>query len=65
MAQACMSCTYYDQKHSNAGMKTADDAGLCRYNPPISQPSPDAQGLWPVVSQQDWCGHYADQGDTH
>lgn len=34
------------------------DAGLCRYNPPISQPDPDARGFWPVVTAEDWCGHY-------
>ena len=35
------------------------DGGLCRFNPPVSQPGPDAHGLWPVVSERDWCGHFA------
>ena len=64
MAQACESCTYYDSKHSNGGAKAAD-AGLCRYNPPVSQPAPDGQGLWPVVTKEDWCGHYASQTTAH
>lgn len=65
MSQACESCTYYDQKHSNAGKATAENAGLCRYNPPVTQTSPDAEGLWPVVKKEDWCGHYASQSNTH
>ena len=37
------------------------DMGLCRYNPPVTQPGPDAHGLWPVVAGQDWCGRYKPQ----
>ncbi len=37
---------------------TQNDAGLCRFNPPVSQPVPESKGLWPVVATQDWCGHY-------
>jgi hypothetical protein len=65
MAQACDNCTYYDSKHSNPGTTIGDDKGLCRFNPPISQPAPDAQGLWPVVAREDWCGHYRDQSMSH
>jgi hypothetical protein len=35
------------------------DEGLCRFNPPVTQPSAEAHGLWPVVSAEDWCGHYS------
>ena len=42
----------------------AADEGLCRFNPPVSQPAPDAHGLWPVVGKEDWCGHYANQGQA-
>lgn len=62
MTAHCESCTYYDEHHHNAGKANQTHAtagGLCRFNPPISQPGPDAHGLWPVVGKQDWCGHYA------
>lgn len=54
---ACASCVFFDDHKSNAGAATGD-AGLCRFNPPVSQPSPDARGLWPVVESNDWCGHH-------
>ncbi len=60
MSAHCESCTYFDGHHANAG-KAAVDAGLCRYNPPVSQPGPDAHGLWPVVGKEDWCGHFSTQ----
>ena len=53
----CMSCVFFDDHVVNSG-KQVPDAGLCRYNPPVSQPGPDAHGLWPVVKNEDWCGHY-------
>jgi hypothetical protein len=58
MANAsCQSCKFFDDHHGN-GAKAQDDAGLCRFNPPVSQPSADAKGLWPVVESKDWCGHF-------
>ena len=54
----CGSCAFFDEHHVNGGASSKDD-GLCRFNPPISQPGPDTHGLWPVVAEQDWCGHYA------
>ena len=58
MAAQCESCAFYDEHHTNTGKQAADE-GLCRFNPPVSQPAPDAHGLWPVVGKQDWCGHYS------
>lgn len=52
---ACTKCTFFDVKAAGP------DLGLCRYNPPVSQPSPEAHGLWPVVAGQHWCGHYQPQ----
>ena len=51
---ACTRCKFFDD-HATA---PAAQDGLCRYNPPVTQPSPEAHGLWPVVSRQDWCGHF-------
>ena len=51
---ACTKCTFFDVKPSS-------NDGLCRFNPPISQTSADAHGLWPVVAAQDWCGHFEAQ----
>ena len=48
MAAHCESCAFYDEHHTNTGKQAADE-GLCRFNPPVSQPAPDAHGLWPVV----------------
>lgn len=55
---ACNACRFYDDHKLNGGA-ASHEAGLCRYNPPVSQPAPQAQGLWPVVAAQDWCGHFA------
>lgn len=55
---ACASCRFYDENATNGG-QAAGDEGLCRFNPPISQPGPSGHGLWPVVGGGDWCGHFA------
>lgn len=53
----CDSCRYFDEHKTNAG-QTSSDEGLCRFNPPVSQPEPKGHGLWPVVEAKDWCGHF-------
>ena len=50
---ACAKCTFFD-----VGASAGPDLGLCRYNPPISQPTQDSHGLWPKVETNDWCGHF-------
>lgn len=55
---SCNNCTFFDL-HAASGAQAPKDDGLCRFNPPVSQPGPDAHGLWPVVSTDDWCGHFA------
>lgn len=54
---ACSACRFYDDHVVNGGRATGDE-GLCRYNPPVSQPEPQGHGLWPVVGSSDWCGHF-------
>ena len=54
---SCQHCRFYDDHKLNGGVANTD-AGLCRYNPPVSQPDAQSQGLWPVVTSQDWCGHF-------
>lgn len=56
-SSACGACAFFDLHHGN-GPQPSQDGGLCRFNPPVSQPGPDAHGLWPVVSEKDWCGHF-------
>ena len=51
---SCGACAFFDEKRA----APAQHDGLCRFNPPVSQPGPDAHGLWPVVSEEDWCGHF-------
>lgn len=57
---ACKACSFYEDHIVNAGA-AAEDAGLCRFNPPVSQPDANARGLWPVVSANDWCGQFDDE----
>ena len=54
---ACASCVFFDDHLGNTA-DVSGDAGLCRYNPPVSQPEPNSRGLWPVVTSNDWCGHF-------
>lgn len=54
---SCKACTFYEDHAANGG-SVASDAGLCRFNPPVSQPDANARGLWPVVAGNDWCGHF-------
>lgn len=58
---ACQACRFYDD-HVTNGAKALGDEGLCRFNPPVSQPEPTGHGLWPVVGSNDWCGHFAADG---
>lgn len=51
-AAACAKCKFFDTQ------ATGEQLGLCRYNPPISQPSGDQAGVWPKVEASDWCGHF-------
>ena len=60
---SCQACAYYDEHHSNTGKPTTEE-GLCRYNPPVSQPGPDSHGLWPVVTKSDWCGHFSTEASA-
>jgi hypothetical protein len=55
---ACAACRFYDD-HKLNGAAATDESGLCRFNPPVSQPNPEGHGLWPVVSAEDWCGHFS------
>ena len=52
-AAACAKCKFFDAEQGQLG--------LCRYNPPISQPSGDTAGVWPKVEANDWCGHFEAQ----
>lgn len=53
----CNDCVFFDDHAANGGSPKQHE-GLCRFNPPVSQPGPDAHGLWPVVTADDWCGHF-------
>ncbi|MGI3899818.1 MAG: hypothetical protein ACRYGP_17805 [Janthinobacterium lividum] len=59
-SSACAKCTFFDDHHG-VGVQQIQTGGLCRFNPPVSQPGPDSHGLWPVVSETDWCGHFANE----
>lgn len=55
---ACEACRYFEDHKVNGGASHGD-AGLCRYNPPVTQPDASGRGLWPVVTAADWCGHFS------
>ncbi|MCF1503709.1 MULTISPECIES: hypothetical protein [unclassified Afifella] len=57
----CSSCAFFEDHHANNDREIRD-AGLCRFNPPVTQPVADAVGYWPVVKESDWCGHFAKEG---
>ncbi|ADO41529.1 hypothetical protein [Ketogulonicigenium vulgare] len=54
----CNACAFYEDHVANSASKL-QDAGLCRANPPISQPTAETRGFWPVVSASDWCGKFS------
>ncbi|SDF19420.1 hypothetical protein SAMN04488105_11472 [Salipiger thiooxidans] len=53
----CATCAFFEDHKANT-TAVPDDAGLCRFNPPVTQPEANARGLWPVVKSDDWCGHF-------
>ena len=58
MASAnCESCKFFDE-HTGNGASAQGDAGLCRFNPPVSQPAPESKRLWPVVTTTERCGPF-------
>ncbi len=54
---ACGNCRFYDTQSKAAASAPRNEAGLCRYNPPL--PQGGSEGVWPVVESKDWCGHFA------
>ena len=60
MTKHCAECVFFEDHVAN-GTQAVRDAGLCRFNPPVTQPSADARGFWPVVTSNDWCGHFTGQ----
>lgn len=53
----CADCAFFEEHQANSSSDVTD-AGLCRFNPPVTQPAADTRGLWPVVQTNDWCGHF-------
>lgn len=60
MTAACKSCAFFEDHAANNEQKV-DNAGLCRFNPPVNQPDVASKGLWPVVKLTDWCGHFSSE----
>ena len=58
---SCNKCAFFDD-HAQSGAAVPKTDGLCRFNPPVTQPGPTEHGLWPVVSVSDWCGHFTNDG---
>lgn len=60
---SCKECAYYEDHVANTN-REIQDGGLCRFNPPVSQPAADDRGLWPVVNSSDWCGHFSSEFES-
>ena len=60
MATACKACAFYETQNA-----AVDHAGLCRFNPPVFLTEEEQRGIWPVVKDTDWCGHFADDAVKH
>lgn len=58
-ATSCNTCVFFDDHVGQ--QKASADAGLCRFNPPAPQGGNEARSLWPVVTSEDWCGHFTAQ----
>ena len=52
---SCASCTFFD----DATIRSSDDKGLCRANPPSGG---NGHTAWPTVATHDWCGHFQFDG---
>jgi hypothetical protein len=57
---SCNVCAFYEDHIANRET-IVENAGLCRFNPPVTQPEVSARGLWPVVGANDWCGHFSSE----
>lgn len=55
----CKSCAFFEDHITNKG-SVKDDEGLCRFNPPVTQPAEDKRALWPVVTSKDWCAQFTE-----
>ena len=56
---ACGNCQFFDNQSKAAAKQAKESSGLCRYNPPMPDSTGNHYGLWPIVGQKDWCGHFA------
>jgi len=56
---ACGNCQFFDNQSKAAAKQAKESSGLCRYNPPMQDSTGNHHGLWPIVGQKDWCGHFA------
>jgi hypothetical protein len=55
---ACGNCQFMDTESEAAAKLAKGETGLCRFYPPMLQPSSNASA-WPTVGAKDWCGHFA------
>ncbi|MFC0220591.1 hypothetical protein FHS82_003493 [Pseudochelatococcus lubricantis] len=58
---SCTNCVFFDDATKQAAAASATEAGVCRFNPPAPQAGSEAKSLWPVVTAEDWCGHFTAQ----
>ncbi|MGV6872981.1 hypothetical protein ACUSIJ_09850 [Pseudochelatococcus sp. B33] len=56
---SCTGCVFFDD--STKQTASMADTGVCRFNPPAPKADDVAKSLWPVVTAEDWCGHFTAQ----
>ena len=52
--KTCVNCQYFEPYRRRTSYNTGD--GLCRHDTP--QIDPEGNGLWPSVTEGDWCGQH-------
>ncbi|SFP05932.1 hypothetical protein SAMN04488056_12012 [Cohaesibacter marisflavi] len=53
---SCGECTFYAASETKAA-----DTGVCHFNPPVFLTEEETKAKWPIVANNDWCGHF--EGD--
>ncbi|MBB3810053.1 hypothetical protein [Pseudochelatococcus contaminans] len=56
---SCTGCIFFDD--SNKQTASVANTGVCRFNPPAPKADSETVSLWPVVTAEDWCGHFTAQ----
>ncbi|MEM8569477.1 MAG: hypothetical protein AAGG56_01095 [Pseudomonadota bacterium] len=57
LRNSCSACAFFELR-ADASNTSGATTGICRFNPPSLQAASGTRGAWPMVSAEDWCGHF-------